>query len=394
MNVVWRLEVITLSDWDLNLWRVDMRKQLTLLALSGIASLTACVPAANSLANVPLNDIGHQSAIQGNGTRDAWRWPFSADSIWNRPLGSNAQLVPAGLSDTKAMILDVNYIFRVPAGAPERPVYLNPSWEVRCSGQKPQYNPNGRTTVPIPDDWVIPSGNSNNASAFLLSDGRTLVQINPLARCTRGGPVYGGITQDVDLFGPGVEGGHGGSGMSSIGGTIRLGELTSPNPIQHALKVTLWSKKYMAINNDGTPGFRWPALNADGYLRDPIMGYAGRNPALEMGALLAIGPNETAEKLGIKTAVGRKLFQALKDYGAYVVDDSACDCFNLTAEQGVNEEVKRVFGHSLQASGGQFFNDVNRMLNYMFIVNNNAPGSVGGGGTPRRPLALPFARRR
>jgi hypothetical protein len=152
-----------------------MHKQLTLLALAGLASLSACVPAANSLANVPLNDIGHQSAIQGNGTRDAWRWPFSADSIWNRPIGSNAQLVPAGLASTRATIVDVNYIFRVPAGAPERPVYLNPSWEVRCLGQKSQFNPNARKSVPIPDDWVIPSGNSNNASAFLLPAGRTLV---------------------------------------------------------------------------------------------------------------------------------------------------------------------------------------------------------------------------
>jgi hypothetical protein len=371
-----------------------MRKPLTFFALAGIASLSACVPAANSLANVPLNDIGHQSAIQGNGTRDAWRWPFSVDSIWNRPLGSNAQLVPAGLASARATIVDVNYIFRVPAGAPERPVYLNPSWEVRCLGQKAQFNPNARKSVPIPDDWVIPSANSNNASAFLLPDGRTLVQINPLSRCTRGGPVYGGVTPDVDLYGPGVEGGHGGSGMSSIGGTIRLGELTSPNPIQHALKVTLWGKKYLAVNNDGTPGFRWPALNADGYFRDPVMGYGGRVPALEMGALLAIGPNETPEKLGLNTAIGRKLFQAFKDYGAYVVDDSACDCFNLTAEQGVNEEVKRVFGYGLQAGNGPFLDDLNRIINYLYVVNNNGPNSVGGGGTPRRPLALPFARRR
>jgi hypothetical protein len=167
-----------------------MRKQIPLLVLAGLATgLTACVPVANSLANVPLNDIGHQSALQGNGTRDAWRWPFSADSIWNRPLGSNAQLVPAGLANTRTMIVDVNYIFRVPPGAPERPVYLNPSWEVRCSGSKAQYNPNSRKSVPIPDDWVIPSGGSNNASAFLLPDNRTLVQINPLARCTRGGTV-------------------------------------------------------------------------------------------------------------------------------------------------------------------------------------------------------------
>ena len=369
-----------------------MRKKWTVLALGGaVVSLTACVPVANSLANVPLNDIGHQSAIQGDGTRDAWRWPFSAESIWNRPVGSNAQLVPAGLGNTKTVIVDVNYIFRVPLGAPERPVYLNPSWEVRCSGAKPQYNPKARKSVPIPDDWVIPNARSNNASAFLLPDGRTLVQINPLARCARGGPVYGGVTQDVDLYGSGVEGGHGGSGMSSIGGTIRLGELTSPNPIQHALKVTLWSRKYMAINNDGTPGFRWPALNADGYFRDPNVGYAGRVPALEMGALLAIGPNESPEKLGIKTEVGRKLFAAFKDYGAYVVDDSACDCFNLTAEQGVNEETKRVFGYGLQTAGGPLFEDLNKMINYLFVVDNNAPNAVGGGGTPRRPLALPFA---
>jgi hypothetical protein len=196
------------------------------------------------------------------------------------------------------------------------------------------------------------------------------------------------LLNDLDIKGQGVEGGHGGSSMSSIGGTIRKGELLNDGPIRHALKITLYAKDYIAYNDDGTRGYRWPALRADGYANSST--YAGKTPALEMGALLALKPNLTAEGLGLKTPIAKKMFKALQDYGAYLVDDSYCSCHNITAEQGVEAELKAKYGYGMRGSSGDFYDDVNRIWSAMSVVNNNGPDRKGGGGTPRVALAPAF----
>ena len=52
----------------------------------------------------------------------------------------------------------------------------------------------------------------NNAAAILQPDGRTIVQVNALARCVAGGPIYGVPVATADIYGGGQFGGHGGSG--------------------------------------------------------------------------------------------------------------------------------------------------------------------------------------
>jgi hypothetical protein len=214
------------------------------------------------------------------------------------------------------------------------------------------------------------------------------VQMNPVCRDKSDGPVYGELLDELDIHGQGIEGGHGGSGMSSIGGTIRKGELTSETPIRHALKITLYAQQFIAFNNDGTRGYRWPALRADGYAT--ASSYGGQTPALEMGALLALKPNLSAEALGVKTPIGKKIFKAMQDYGAYLVDDSYCSCHNITAEQGVEAELKAKYGYGMQGGSGEFLNDINRIWTALSVINNNAPNRKGGGGTPRVALAPAF----
>jgi hypothetical protein len=339
---------------------------------------------------VVASSITPGTGITASGKRNAWLWPFAQDSIWNTPIGSEAQYVPSGLSTAREVIVDTNYLFKVPAGAPERPIYENPDWSDRCYGTKNQgsWVRNPRRTLPISNDMLVPNNGSNNASAFLLPDGKTLVQLNPLCRDKADGPVYGELLEELDIRSQGVEGGHGGSGMSSIGGTIRKGELLGDAPIRHALKITLYAKEFIAFNNDGTQGYRWPALRADGYA--DAGSYGGKTPALEMGALLALKPNLTADGLGIKTPIGKKIFRALQDYGAYLVDDSYCSCHNITAEQGVEAELKATYGYGLNSNKGEFFNDVNRIWSAMSVVDNNGPNRKGGGGTPRVALAPAF----
>jgi hypothetical protein len=198
-----------------------------------------------------------------------------------------------------------------------------------------------------------------------------------------------------------VEGGHGGSGMSSIGGSIRVGELTGDTPIRHALKVNVWAQLYLHYNRaDATQGYRWPALQADGYAantdctrwNDPnrYACYGGTNPKLEMGTLLAIPPTATEQSLGLTTPAARKLFRALQDYGAYIVDDTAWNAYAFGIQQEAIDEFQRVYGYSFDGSDGPFHNDLNKLFGALAIVDNNGPTSVGGGGVPRAPLAPPF----
>ena len=359
-----------------------MRMWWWLGALS--ATMTGCGTSEQGMDVASAPDVVQARLAE---TRDPWLWPFAATSPWNMPIGSGAQYAPANLQSESHSTVDVDLLYRVPAGAPVRNVYAPGAWGPgRCTGTNPQ------GTLPIPDDLIVPDATStstpNNASAFLMADGRTLVQLNPLARCTAGGNVYGWRSPNVDIYGEGLPGGHGGSGLSSIGGTLRLGELTGTAPIRHALKANLWAKKYLHYSaSSPTPGYRWPALRADSYAST---GYGGTNPQLVMGSLLAIPPSVTEASLGLRTPAGRKLFHALQDYGAYVVDDTAWNVHALSVQEGVLGEFKAFYGYDFVATSGDFFNDFNTLFRALHVVTNSSPSSVGGGGTPRVALAPPF----
>ena len=68
------------------------------------------------------------------------------------------------------------------------------------------------------------------------------------------------------LYGDGIQGAHGGSMLSSIGGTIRLGELR-PNsgPMRHALKINIYGAKNFYKCRKKEECNRWPAPASDGY---------------------------------------------------------------------------------------------------------------------------------
>jgi hypothetical protein len=94
--------------------------------------------------------------------------------------------------------------------------------------------------VPIPTDWTYPHEGAvpDAAAAIMLQDGRSLYQTQPFHRCAAGGHTTSHYDYPtVDIYGDGIEGAHGGSGLSSIGGTIRVGELKPGGEIRHALKI-------------------------------------------------------------------------------------------------------------------------------------------------------------
>lgn len=323
--------------------------------------------------------------------RDKFLWPFSSKSIWNMPIGSEAHFTPANLK-TKRVSIDTEWFFKLKEGDPLRPVLLPGAWgKGRCLGTTFI-----GTSLPIPDNLIVPDATAkpyytpNNPSAFLMPDRRTLIQLEPLARCTVGGNVYGHPYKEaIDIYGEGLGGAHFGSGLSSIGGSIRKGELTSKDPIRHALKINLYEKKYLYYSKSSpTPGYRWPATKTDS---NASTKYEGNNPGLTMGTLLAIPPTLSQESLDLTTLPAKKLFHTMQDYGVYVVDSSGWDSHYISLERGADREFKLFYGYPFGGTRGKFFSDLRKIITVLSIVDNNSPTSGGGGGKPRAPLAPPIS---
>jgi hypothetical protein len=330
-------------------------------------------------------------------TRDPLKQPFSSTSIWNMPIGSGAFYVPANIPVTpgyKVSKIDEERIILRPS-APLVNIYYNGAgWSGanRCGPQGSLL-----TRVPMPTDFVVPSSYENESTAVLSADGRTLIQMQPLARCSAGGDatslvVWGG----VDLYGSGIPGAHGGSNLSAIGGSIRFGEMRpgQPGP-NHAIKVTVDAAKSLYKCTTASACYRWPASTADGY----AVGYYGtQNPvqssAVKMGALLALPASLNISSLSLETEPARELAYTLQNYGAYIVDDTYGDGFGFATEWGPDgrfrDQFRSDYGYDFVTNAGAntpWSRDLEKLIRQLNVVDNNASSTIGGGGTPRLPLA-------
>ncbi len=325
--------------------------------------------------------------------RDPFEWPFADTSIWNMPVGSGARFVDAGIASRTAEDFAVHHsVVILTPGEESMSVHSFPGgWnDDRCRkgeilGQ-----------FPIPEDFLVPYTGENTADpvAVMEPDHRTLAQGRPFHRCA--GNDYATSkywsTTEVDLYGSGIQGAHAGSGLSAIGGTIRLGEFTK-GIIPHALKIVMSGATYYHYDSvsDTTPGYRWPAVQADA---DAQVKYGGANPAFCPGALLALRPDfDTAL---CTTVPGRILARALMKYGGYIVDDARRDAFGLSLEWSpggrVEEEFRQLYGFDMeqQSAGHPWTKDLEAILTRLFIIDNNSPDSIGGGGIPLTDPAPEF----
>ena len=338
--------------------------------------------------------------------RVATLWPFSRDSIWNLPIGANAVYVPTNIAPVTGagMTTDPDVLILTPS-EPITPVYYNSdAWSggSRCDAQGGVL-----FDAPIPSDFVVPGASHgdtpNFATAILMADGHTLTQGQPMARCTANGTATMWWYIQNDLYGTGVDGGHGGSMLSSLGGTIRLGELVPDGSIRHALKVNL----YGAANyyyDSATHGYRWPAKQADSCASSC---YGGTNPALRMGSLLAIPASTDINSMGLETQPALMLAKAFQDYGAYVVDDTAWPVYGIETEfspQGrVEDEFQAAWGFAIDPASTNvpWARDMARIFGAVDVVDNwdeaewqavsASNGTEGaGGGAPRVAWAPDF----
>ena len=361
----------------------------------------------NRSASFPLTidaAVQPNSPSTTNVVRNAHAWPFSRNSIWNLPIGASAVYVPAGIKKPTdyGMTTDVDVLVLTP-GAPVTPVYYNgDAWG---GGSRCDVQGGVLFSAPIPPNFVVPGAGSGNpdgstpnyATAILAADNHTLIQGQPMARCTEDGNVTMWWSQENEsLFGTGNSGGHGGSMLSSIGGTIRLGELVPGGTIRHAMKVNLHGAEDYYYDNL-TRGFRWPATTADSGASGS---YNGTVPALREGSLLALPPSINVSAMGLETEPAKILARAFQDYGAYAVDDTAWSTYAICTERSpagrVDSEFETSWGFPINEPSldAPWSRDMNRIFGALNAVDNwnystwllaaASNGSLGAGlGVPR-----------
>jgi hypothetical protein len=364
------------------------------MTIPGVGVLRRCLVLAAAIAltaSAPRPGGGPGEAADPE-FRDPLKQPFSAQSIWNMPVGSGAVYVPAGITAATGwgMTVDHDIIIQRPT-APLTPVHFNAdAWTggTRCAPGAYMYS------VPIPTTYTIPGARPddtpNYAAAVLMPDRRTFKQMQPLTRCDLGGPATAYATYpDVDIYGLGAAGAHGGSALSSVGGTIRAGELLPGKQIRHALKINvdapfLWGGEGLR--------YRWPATQAD-----VPNTYTGTNASMKMGALLALPATLDINALALETEPARMIAWTLQNYGGYVVDATGWDVYALAVERGPDGDVETEFlgawGFSMTpvSRNVPWSRDMARIFTALHVVDNNDAASIGGGGTPLQPLAPPLS---
>ena len=409
--------------------------------------------------------------VAGSGVeecRDRFLEPFSSDSIWNVGIGDGAIFKHAHLfqqGDWRGLPTnfhnDQDFILRTTLEDPLTDWINQGDWGPgnKCAVQhhKNFGKPCSDSTemldtcvakVRLPKKWTSASDcdgpptstgdncksaagqANNNAMAILLPDNETLLQMQPVYRCgfyptpllarwgnkTDGGPQrFNNLT---NIFKDGIGGAHGGSGLSSIGGSIRLGELLpSSPPINHALKIELANWWYYGSkqlqpktqNNGGRSQYVWPATGSnEGF--HPASGksgtYRGTLPYVAPGALLAI-PSFVEAKVHVQTAIGKRIKDAMTNYGGYIVDGTGPgipghNTVALCMDALVNAEMREHFGFNMayphgivnnsNSSAKLLYEDLLRIFQNLYAVSNNAPNAVGGGGTPRKPRKPPICK--
>jgi len=336
-------------------------------------SLTPTLTAASTATPSAVPTFTPTPTSPPSASRSKLLQPFSSTSPWNYPIGSGAQYVDAQISGGIWAV--ENGMPILAPNAPMRALRNNGDWwpDAACNASGSSQN------VPIPDGYVVPAPPSggdgtlpNRTGGVLLADGATIVEFQYATRCQSTGPLtVGAVRCSHSVYGSGLCGfaAHGGSGLSGVGGVLRVHELTGA--IQHALKLTIGVEEMSSCNG----GFRWPAVAADtGFNDGGDHQYSGGVCAMRMGSLLALQPSYDC---GQHAGLAGRVCQALKDYGMYVVD---------AGPQGWN--VRAIIGEYGTASAlGSVEDDFEEMWAELFVVNNNSAAMPGGGGVPRVPLA-------
>ena len=342
--------------------------------------------------------------------RNATFWPFDDTTVWNTAIGADAVYAPANLFPNATpphdgVFIDEDYLVITSASDPEIQWFDQGHWNATPNCEQFPWAPLVGT-VPWPQNLTITQG-GNNALALLRPDGDSLVLTQPAYRCAVDAPLLSLHDRSPHGVGSlhhnGDYGGHGGSALNAIGGSLRIGELVpgaaSPGP-QHVLKIQLWAKVYYygsAFGANKSNCFRWPALVCDGYSDDPTL-YGGSNPKLVPGALLAVPPPALPALLStLATEPAKQLAWTLTQFGGLLCDDTYDDRMTFNAEHGFDAAFSAAWGFPFvtwpkdsRPGAAAWLRDVLALWRALEIVDSNSKATPGGGGAPLQPPPPPF----
>lgn len=155
--------------------------------------------------------------------------------------------IPAGGPPDHGVHADQDILLRAKLDDPLTP-FMDRAWR---GGGECVEGGEVKASIPFPADWAGECEDNNNGFGLLLGDNVTLLQSQPLYRSAPGRPIMAQWPPSHPEFGfmagwnmsilseDGAAGGHGGSFLSSIGGTLRVGEL-SAGLIPHVLKLEVF----------------------------------------------------------------------------------------------------------------------------------------------------------
>jgi len=312
----------------------------------------------------------------GTASRSPYTWPFSWESIWNIPIASTAEYAPADIKSIgtfeDSASADYDSI------SPAFPVVTLENAEL-ASGSVGAVSVYGDPAMTADGEW-------NTCSAFLGTDGTSVYQGETTELTAGGNPSFGGTADapwaPVSIEGTGIEGCHGGSGLSGLGGTLTLSDLTQSGPITHALKVALDGSINLSSANGG---FRWPAANADTGFNEASSSafYGGSNPDVQEGSLLAL-PRSISPS-SFSNPIVAKIAEAMQDYGAYIVDDTGTGASSysslITNYNSSSQLVSDLCGEGASCGAGSltFSSELDTLLQELDVVTNNTSSTPGGG---------------
>lgn len=309
--------------------------------------------------------------------RSPYTWPFSWDSPWNLPVSADAAYAPTGITVTSDYSTDASAV-EYCCTDPAQPVKSLTNAELTGGSI-------GAAAVHVPPGMSAP-GEWNDCAALLGIDGDTVYQGQTLLLSAGGNPQFGGTgnypSATVSLKGTGITGAHGGSGLSALGGTLTVADLTGTGAIRHAMKVCFNGLLYYS---SAGAGYQWPAVSADGgysTLGDPNY-YGGTNPLVVLGALLALPPWISPAKYA--DPLIRRIATAMQCYGAYIVDNTASGPGVPNAFISLNYDAAPYF-----AGTSTFSADFHQLLEDLQVITSSTSSTPGGGAIGSDRLA-PYA---
>jgi hypothetical protein len=300
------------------------------------------------------------------GSVDIFLNPFSKDSAHHRPIGSGAVFAgsdhPSTLDLKKSGFGNLNSdngyginVYKSGAGEPAR--------TVTHGGPYPDSD--------FPVTLHVPVGADNHGT----TDATVVVHDTTTGKTHEfyywrwsGGHPTAAIHHQWDIREEGHSGSRTGasaSGVAGLFGLLRGFETNTPGcAIQHVLQLSLPSRPDH-VAQMLSKEVVWPATSADTGAASP-----GRNNGhIPYGGLLALPPSVDIDGLRLSEP-GRRVAEALQNYGAYVVDESEIP--TLRGDQDISGPIQR-----------QLIADMQKIWPQLRLVLNNAPdGVASGGGLP------------